>query len=198
LSASLAPCTLYSVISSTSFICSRRGNWRAASTMEGLAIHEKLLQHWLQTAIAIENQLHLPSADRSAKRNVRTKHDVLNLPPILSIVVAMQKNSMVVERELPSNQEGDMPASSYASSPPNISKLTSQYYSLSLSQPLTESVGEGTEKRRRKTKAPNFPFVLSRRAQGATQKLCKGFTSLCFPFRLRQFNNRPGCPCNAE
>jgi hypothetical protein len=40
---------------------------------------------------------------------------------------------MVVERELSSNQEGDMPASSYASSPPNISKLTSQYYSLSLS-----------------------------------------------------------------
>jgi hypothetical protein len=85
----------------------------------------------LQTAIAVENQLHLPSADRSAKRNVRTKHDVLNLPPILSIVVAMQKHSMVVERELSSNQEGDMPASSYASSPPNISKLTSQYYSLS-------------------------------------------------------------------
>jgi hypothetical protein len=152
----------------------------------------------LQTAIAVENQLHLPSADRSAKRNVRTKHDVLNLPPILSIVVAMQKN-FYGSRARTLFKSGRRYASLL------VRLLSAKYFQahltilrLSLSQPLTESVREGTEKRRRKTKAPNFPFVLSRRAQGATQKLCKGFTLLCFPFRLRQFNNRPGCPCNAE
>jgi hypothetical protein len=85
----------------------------------------------LQKEIAIENGLHLPSADRSATRNSRTKHDVQNLPSILSIVVAMQKKfygSRALRLELSSIQEGDMPASSYASSLPNISKLTSKYY----------------------------------------------------------------------
>lgn len=114
----------------------------------------------MQTAIAVENQLHLPSADRSAKRNVRTKHDVLNLPPILSIVVAMQKHSMVVERELSSNQEGDMPASSYASSPPNISKLTSQYYvSLSLATSHRHRISKRrNRKEEEKDERAEFPF----------------------------------------
>jgi hypothetical protein len=43
----------------------------------------------------------------------------------------MQKKfygSRALRLELSSIQEGDMPASSYASSLPNISKLTSKYY----------------------------------------------------------------------
>jgi hypothetical protein len=154
----------------------------------------------LQTEIAIENELHLSSADRSATRNVRTKHDVLNLPSILSIVVAMQKKfygSRALRLELSSIQEGDMPASSNASSPPNIPKLTSKYYFLSATPHRISRRRNRKEQEENDAEFPFRPFLdaLKRRHAKAGQRVS---TWLCFPSRLRQFDNRPGCPCNAE